>query len=61
MPSSTDLRLQAARYLRMAAAVADQSVAADLIAMADDFSAKADEIDPTLESKREASADGTSR
>ena len=58
MPNSTDLRRQAARCLRIAASFEDQSVAAALTAMADEFSAKADEIDPTLESKREASADG---
>jgi len=58
MPSSTDLRRQAARCLRIAATFKDQSVVAALIAMADEFSAKADEIDPTLELKREASADG---
>jgi hypothetical protein len=61
MPSSTDLRRQAARCLRIAATFKDQSVVAALIAMADEFSAKADEIDPTLESRREASADGDRR
>lgn len=50
MPSSTDLRRQAARCLRIAAAVYDQKVAASLVAIADDFSAKADAIDPGLES-----------
>jgi hypothetical protein len=58
MPSSIDLRRQAARCLRIAAALDDKSAAAALTAMADDLSAKADEIDPTLESKREDSADG---
>jgi hypothetical protein len=48
MPSSTDLRRQAARCLRIAASFQDQSVVAALIAMADEFSAKADEIDPGL-------------
>jgi len=58
MPSSTDLRRQAARCLRIAASFEDQSVVAALIAMADEFSAKADEIDPSLEPSRKAPADG---
>ena len=48
MPSSTDLRRQAARCLRIAASFQDQSVVEALIAMADEFSAKADEVDPSL-------------
>jgi len=48
MPSSTDLRRQAARCLRIAASFQDQSVVEALIAMADEFSAEADEIDPSL-------------
>ncbi len=58
MPNSTDLRRHAARCLRIAAALDDQGVAAAFIAMADKFSAQADDIDPTLKSKREASGDG---
>jgi len=50
MPSSADLRRRAAHCLRVAAAVSDRSVAAVLVMMADDFSAQADEIDPSLES-----------
>ncbi|HLH96109.1 MAG TPA: hypothetical protein VKW08_13430 [Xanthobacteraceae bacterium] len=46
MLSSEFLRRQAARCLRIAAAVDDQSVVAALVVMADDFSMKADEIDP---------------
>ena len=46
MLSSEFLRRQAARCLRIAAAVDDQSVVAALVVMADDFSVKADEIDP---------------
>jgi hypothetical protein len=49
MPSSTDLRRQAAHCLRIAAAVNDQGIAAALVAIADDFSAEADEIDPSLD------------
>ena len=55
MPSSTDLRRRAAHCLRIAAAVRDRSVAAVLVMMADDFSAQADEIDPSLESTSLAS------
>jgi hypothetical protein len=62
MPSSTDLRRQAAHCLRIAAAVDDQTVAATLVAVADDFSAEADEIDPSLRSNDRndrAAADGS--
>ena len=48
MSSSADLRRQAAHCLRIAAAVNDQGVAAAFVAVAADFSAKADEIDPSL-------------
>jgi len=48
------LRRQAARCLRIAASFQDQSVVEALVAMADEFSAKADEIDPSLESGRQA-------
>ena len=58
MPSSTDLRRQAARCLRIAASFQDQSVVEALVAMADEFSAKADEIDPSLEHGRRAPAHG---
>lgn len=58
MPSSTDLRRQAAQCLRIAATVEDQKIAAHLVAMADDFSAKADEIDPSLELHAQAAIDG---
>jgi hypothetical protein len=57
MASSTDLRRQAARCLRIAASFQDQSVIEALVAMADEFSAKADEIDPSLGSGRRAPAD----
>ncbi|HLH96110.1 MAG TPA: hypothetical protein VKW08_13435 [Xanthobacteraceae bacterium] len=49
MPSATDLRRQAARCLRVAAAVENPSVAATLVAMAADISDKADEVDPSLQ------------
>jgi hypothetical protein len=56
------LRRQAALCLRIAAAVSDQSVVAALVVMADDFSVKADEIDPSLKSASlgslEAATDG---
>jgi hypothetical protein len=48
MPSSTDLRRQAARCLRAAAALDDRETAAALVALADNFSTRADEIDPSL-------------
>jgi hypothetical protein len=44
------LRRQAALCLRIAAAVEDQSVVATLVVMADDFSVRADEIDPSFKS-----------
>jgi N-acetylmuramic acid 6-phosphate (MurNAc-6-P) etherase len=58
MPSSTDLRRQAARCLRIAASFQDQSVVQALVAMADEFSAKADEIDPSLRSGGRVPAHG---
>ncbi len=58
MPSSAYLRRQAALCLRIAAAVYDRSVAAAFVAMADDFSVKADEIDPNLESDGKAAKEG---
>jgi hypothetical protein len=51
MVSCAYLRRQAALCLRIAAAVDDQSVVAALMVMADDFSSKADEVDPSLEPK----------
>jgi hypothetical protein len=57
MPSSADLRQHAAHCLRIAAAVDDQKIAATLVAMADDFSVKADEIDPSLGSNGETAID----
>jgi hypothetical protein len=53
MSTCVDLRRQAACCLRVAAAVTavdDGTTAAALVAIADDFSAQADQIDPTLES-----------
>jgi hypothetical protein len=50
MLSCEYLRRQAALCLRIAAAVDDQSVIAALVVLADDFSVKADEIDPSLKS-----------
>jgi hypothetical protein len=41
-------RQQAAICLRLAAAVRDKDVGRALVRMADDFSDKADEIDPSL-------------
>jgi hypothetical protein len=49
MVSCVYLRRQAALCLRIAAAVDDQSVVAALMVMADDFSSKADEVDPSLD------------
>lgn len=48
MVSCAYLRRQAALCLRIAAAVEDQNVVAALMVMADDFSSKADEVDPKL-------------
>jgi hypothetical protein len=58
MLSAEYLRRQAALCLRIAAAVDDQSVVAALVVMADDFTVKADEIDPKLGSNRQAATDG---
>jgi hypothetical protein len=54
MLTSEYLRRQAALCLRMAAAIDDPSIVASLVVMADDFSVKADEIDPILVSSRQA-------
>jgi hypothetical protein len=51
MVNSEYFRQQAAACLRLAAAIGDQKISAALVAMADDFSVKADEIDPNLRSK----------
>jgi hypothetical protein len=48
MVSCDYLRRQAAVCLRLAAAVKDRKVAGALAAMADEFSDRADEIDPSL-------------
>jgi hypothetical protein len=57
MPSSRELRRQAAHCLRIAAAVNDQRTAATLVAMAADFSAEADEIDPGLRPNGKSAVD----
>jgi hypothetical protein len=57
MPSCAYLRRQAALCLRIAAAVENPRVAAELVVMADDFSVKADDVDPSLDS---TSLDSTS-
>ena len=51
MVSCAYLRRQAALCLRIAAAVDDQNVVAALMVMAEDFSSKADEVDPSLDQK----------
>jgi hypothetical protein len=48
MVSCEYLRRQAAVCLRLAATVTDKKTAGALVAMADDFSDRADEIDPSL-------------
>jgi hypothetical protein len=58
MPTSQYLRLQAAVCLRIAAAVDDQSVVTALVVLADEFSVKADEADPSLGPGPEAAATG---
>jgi hypothetical protein len=50
MPSCAYLRRQAALCLRIAAAVEDSRVAAALVGMADNFTVKAGEVDPGLDS-----------
>jgi hypothetical protein len=55
MVSCEYLRRQAAVCLRLAATVIDKKVAGALVAMADDFSDRADEIDPSLASTSLAS------
>ena len=50
MLTSQYLRRQAALCLRIAAAAADQRVATEYVLMAEEFSVKADEIDPSLNS-----------
>ena len=57
MLNSDFLRRQAARCLRIAAAVDDQSVVAALVVMADDFTVKADEIDPNPGRRAAAATD----
>jgi hypothetical protein len=54
MLTSQYLRRQAALCLRIAAAVDDQSVVAALVLMAEEFSVKADDIDPGLVSNGES-------
>ena len=49
MPSCAYLRRQAALCLRIAAAVENPRVAAELVVMADDFSVKADDVDPSFD------------
>jgi hypothetical protein len=58
MPTSQYLRRQAALCLRIAAAVDDQSVVTALVVLADEFSGKADEVDPSLRAGPEAAGEG---
>jgi hypothetical protein len=57
MVSSEYLRRQAAVCLRLAASSDNQRVAAALVAMAEEFSSRADEIDPSLRSNGHAAMD----
>jgi hypothetical protein len=59
MLTSQYLRRQAAICLRIAAAVDDQSVVTALVVLADEFSVKADEVDPSLGSGPEPAAVGS--
>ena len=59
MLTSQYLRLQAAVCLRIAAAVDDQSVVTALVVLADEFSVKADEADPSLGPGPQAAGDGS--
>jgi hypothetical protein len=56
MLTSQYLRRQAALCLRIAAAVDDPNVVAALVLMAEEFSVKADDIDPSLGSNGESRA-----
>jgi hypothetical protein len=57
MLTSQYLRRQAAFCLRIAAGADDQNVVTALVVLADEFSAKADEVDPSL--GPEAAGDGS--
>jgi hypothetical protein len=57
MVSSAYLRRQAAVCLRLAASSDSQKVAAALVTMAEEFSGRADEIDPSLRSNGPAAMD----
>jgi hypothetical protein len=59
MINSEHLRRQAAVCLRLAA-TADDKVATELVARAEDFSRRADEIDPSLRLNREAAIEDES-
>jgi hypothetical protein len=59
MPTSQYLRRQAALCLRIAAAVDDKSVVTALVVLADEFSVKADELDPSLRLGPEPAGDGS--
>jgi hypothetical protein len=56
MLTSQYLRRQAALCLRIAAAADDQRVATEYVLMAEEFSVKADEIDPGLSQNKESRA-----
>jgi hypothetical protein len=53
------LRRQAALCLRLAAAADDQNVIAALVVLANDFSVKADDLDPSLEAYGEPAVAGS--
>jgi hypothetical protein len=55
MLNSHCLRRRAALCLRIAAAVDDQGVVTALLTLAEEFSVKADEVDPSLRSSPGAS------
>jgi hypothetical protein len=57
MVSSAYLHRQAVVCLRLAASSNDQRVAAALVAMAEEFSSRADEFDPSLTSNGRAAMD----
>jgi hypothetical protein len=57
MVSSAYLRRQASVCLRLAASSDSQKVAAALVAMAEEFSSRADEADPSLRSNGPATMD----
>jgi hypothetical protein len=60
MASSEYLRQQAGACLRLAATIEDEQAAVALVAIAEDFSFRADEIDPSLRPNGSAAIEDSS-